>query len=176
MVAACEASLRKLGVEVLDLYLIHWPSPAVPIEETMQGMVELVRKGKTRAVGVSNFSIAQQKAAQAASEVKVFCNQVRYHAYHPQAELLEYCQGEDVLLTAYSPLAKGRLARDRSLGEIGARHDKSATQIALRWLIQQPNVVAIPKSADPGRQRENFEIFDFELSEEEMARIGGLAK
>lgn len=173
VVDAGRSSRDLLGLEQLDLYLVHWPNPQYPIEQTMQGMNELVQQGVTRLIGVSNFSVAGFEAAQRASEAKVFTNQVPYYVGHPQPDLLPYCQEQGVLLTAYSPVAKGRLTRDRQLRRIGERHGVSAAQVALRWLIQQEQVVAIPKSADAGRQRENLEIFDFTLSDEEMNVLAG---
>ncbi len=175
VLAACEESLRKLGTQALDLYLIHYPSDSVPIDETIRAMNELVETGKVRAIGVSNFSVAQLEAAQAASKAELLCNQVRYHPYYPQQELSAYCQAHDVLLGAYTPLARSRVSRDPKLKAIGDRHGKSGAQVTLRWLIQQPRVITMPKSAHPDRQRENIEIFDFELTQEEMAAVFGLA-
>lgn len=165
------SSREQLGLEQLDLYLVHWPNARFPIEETMRGMNELISQGVTRLVGVSNFSVAEFKDAQAASEARLFTNQVPYYVGHPQPQLLPYCQQNQVLLTAYSPVAKGRLAGDQQLRSIGEPHGATAAQVALRWLIQQELVVTIPKSSDPGRQRENFEVFDFELSDEQMQAL-----
>lgn len=171
VLGACDDSLKRLGVEALDLYLIHWPSRAVPIEETMEAMDELVSSGRTRTIGVSNFTIDQMQAAHRASEAGVFCNQVEYHPNQGRSDLQKVCAENDILLTAYSPVAKGRLARDRALQEIGDRHGKTAAQVALRWLIEQENVVAIPKSQSEAHLRENLAVFDFELTDEERATI-----
>jgi diketogulonate reductase-like aldo/keto reductase len=172
---SCEASLRALRVEAVDLYLVHWPDPSVPIEETMGALHALVQSGKARRIGVSNFSVAELAAARVACPTPLFTNQVPCHVQRPQPELLGYCQEHDIMLTAYSPLAKGRLAGHPVLEAIGEKHAKSAAQVALRWLIQQPKVIAIPMSSDPHRQRENLEVFDFALSPTEMAEIGALA-
>lgn len=173
VVEAGHSSREALGLEQLDLYLVHWPNERFPIEETMRGMAELVQQGVTRLVGVSNFSAAEFEAAQAASQSGVFTNQVPYYVGHPQARLLEYCRKNNVLLTAYSPVAKGQLASDRQLREIGQRYGVTAAQVALRWLIQQESVVAIPKSARPDRQRENLEVFGFSLTGQEMELLAG---
>jgi len=168
---ACDRSLSKLNLDFIDLYLIHSPNSHVPIEETMQAMNTLVEQGKVRLIGVSNFSIQQQKAAQASSDSKLLTNQVIYHSQYPQRELLDYCRENEVIVTSYSPLARGRLAKHKGLQAIGDRYGKNAAQIALRWVVQQLNVVTIPKSSKRARQRENIEIFDFALTDEEMTEI-----
>jgi diketogulonate reductase-like aldo/keto reductase len=175
LLKACEASRRALQVEVIDLYLVHWPEASVPMAETMGALNELVQAGKVRRIGVSNFSVQELADARAASQAPLFTNQVPYHVLRSQNELLDYCVSHDILLTAYSPLGKGQLAAHPTLQGIGARHGKTASQVALRWLIQQPKVIAIPKSVDPRRQRENLQVFDFALSKAEMAEIAGLA-
>ncbi len=171
VVDAGRSSRELLGLEQLDLYLVHWPNASFPIEETMRGMDELASAGVSRLIGVSNFSVAEFEAAQAASQSRLFTNQVPYYVGHPQPDLLSYCQQNQVLLTAYSPVAKGRLPGDRQLQSIGERHGVTAAQVALRWLVQQQLVVAIPKSSDPGRQRENLEVFDFELTDDELQTL-----
>lgn len=173
---ACRRSLEKLKLEQIDWYLVHWPNARIPIEETMRAMNELVEGGMVRHVGVSNFSVVQMGEAQAASSAKIITNQVVYYPGRGQRDILAYCRAEDILLTAYSPLAKGRLANHHALGAIGKAHGKTASQVALRWLAQQPKVIVIPKSADSNRQRENIEIFDFELTAEEAAEIDRLAR
>jgi diketogulonate reductase-like aldo/keto reductase len=172
VVDACTNSLRKLGVEYLDLYLVHWPSNSVPLEETMEGMARLMEEGKTRQVGVSNFSVAKMERASRALGQTIFCNQVKFHLTHRQDELIQYCQKQNILLTAYTPLDKGRLASRRELADIGESHGKSPLQIALRWLVQQEKVAAIPKASSREHQAANIDIFDFALTTEEMGRLG----
>ena len=171
-------SLEKLGLDIVDLLLIHWPSQSVPIEETLSAMNQLQDEGRVRHIGVSNFSVQQLDAARDASETPILTNQVRYHPYADKQDLLEYCLANDVLLTAYSPLAKGRVADDGTLAGIGDRYDKTAAQVALRWLVQQEHVVAIPKASGRPHLAENLNVFDFSLSVEEMETIftlqGGL--
>ena len=166
-----EASLDRLGTDYVDLLLIHAPSDSVPVAETIGAMNDLQEEGTVEHVGVSNFSVEQLREAMEASEKPILTNQVKYHPYHSQDDLLEVCVEEDVLLTAYSPLAKGKVADDETLAEIGDRYGKTPGQVALRWLVQQENVVTIPKAGGRDHQRENLDVFDFELTDEEMERI-----
>jgi diketogulonate reductase-like aldo/keto reductase len=166
-----EESLDRLGTDYVDLLLIHAPSDSVPVEETLGAMNDLQDEGSVEHVGVSNFSVEQLREAIRTSETSILTNQVKYHPYHPQDDLLNVCVEEDVLLTAYSPLAKGKVSDDETLAEIGDRYGKTAGQVALRWLVQQENVVTIPKAADRDHRRENVDVFDFELTDEEMDRV-----
>lgn len=175
VVEACRRSLEKLRANYLDLYLIHWPAGHVPIEETMAGMDALVKEGRVRRVGVSNFSIEELEAAEAASETSIFANQVKYNVRHRQDRMVRHCAQTDRLLMAYTPLAKARVRRQSALQEIAERRGKKPLQVALRWLTQQTNVVAIPKSANPEHLRDNLDIFDFELTNDEMEQINALA-
>jgi diketogulonate reductase-like aldo/keto reductase len=168
---AARGSLKRLGLDQIDLYLVHWPSASMPVAETMRAMDELVEGGLIGRVGVSNFSIEQFEQAQSASSVKLFTNQVPFAIGGSDREMLAYCQQNDILLTAYSPLDRGRLARSRVLKAVGDRYGKTAAQVALRWSIQQEKVVAIPKSASPERQRENLGVFDFELTAADLAEL-----
>lgn len=171
---AAQASARRLDLEIIDLYLIHWPNSRFPIDETMRAMNELVEQGQVRLIGVSNFSVAQIEEAQAVSANKLFTNQIEYFAGHGQSAMLRYCQENEVMLTAYSPLDRGRLVRSKPIRAIADAHSKTPAQVALRWLIQQENVVAIPKSAHADRQSENLGVSDMELTESDMAALGAL--
>ncbi|PSP27809.1 aldehyde oxidoreductase [Halobacteriales archaeon QH_2_65_14] len=179
VVRAAEASLDRLGVEYVDLLLVHWPHPRIPIEETLAAMDELRDRGVTRHIGVSNFTREQLSEAQSVAEADVVTNQVLYHPYIDQRRLRDYCVETGTALTAYSPLARGSVLGDETLERIGGRYDKSPPQVALRWLVQQPGVVAIPRSSSPEHIAENAAVFDFELADEEMREIhelsGGLA-
>jgi len=174
VIQALEESLRKLKTDYVDLYLIHWPSEDVPLEETMSAMIKVKEEGKTRYIGVSNFDVPLLEKARQISPYPILTDQVEFHPYYSQRELLNYCQKNKVILTAYSPLARRRLSDDLLLQEIGKKYGKTANQVALRWLIQQEMVVAIPKAASPEHQRENLDIFDFELTPEEMEKISRL--
>lgn len=173
--AACRASLDRLGCQYLDLYLLHWPVARVPIQETVEALAELQTKGLIRRFGVSNFSVQQLEEAEGASSVRLLCDQVRFNPWHGQTELVAYCGRRDLLLTAYTPVAKGRTASDPVLVRIGRKYGKTGTQVALRWLTQQRNVVAIPKASRPDHLQENLGAFDFRLNEQEMAEIDQLS-
>lgn len=169
------ASLDRLRVDYIDLMLMHWPSEDdIPHSETLGALVELQNEGVIRHIGVSNFSPAQVRDA--AKHATIFCNQVPYHPYHPQAKLLEQAQKMDYLLTAYRPLERGKVLDDPVLQEIGAAHGKNPAQVALRWLIQQPKVCAIPRTSSNEHRASNFDIFDFELNDDEMRAISNLSK
>src|SRR5919202_4388771 len=131
-------SLRKLRTDYVDLLLMHWPNPSVPLEETLGAMTKLQQEGSVRHVGVSNFPPSMVE--QAARHGAVFCNQVEYHPYRAQDELLEQAREMDYLLTAYRPLGRGAIFNDETLKEIGEAHGKTPAQVALRWLIQQDHV------------------------------------
>ncbi|MFP9062487.1 aldo/keto reductase [Natrialbaceae archaeon A-chndr2] len=169
-------SLEALDLEYVDLLLIHWPNEAVPVEETLEVMNHLQAEGLVRYVGVSNFSVTQLEEAIAASRTPILTNQVEYNPYVDRDALLEYCRNQDVLLTAYSPLAKGDVLEDETLVEIGDRYGKSPAQVALRWLVQQEGVVAIPKASSRDHLEANLDVFDFKLSREEMAQVGSLRR
>ena len=172
--AAAEDSLRSLRTDYLDLLLLHWPDDSVPLERTLAALVELREAGRIRNLGVSNFPAGL--LAGALEHAPVFCDQVEYHPFLGQDRLLELARERDVLVTAYSPLAHGRVPGDETLAEIGDAHGKTAGQVALRWLLDQPNVSPIPKASSHERRVENFEVFDFELTDDERARIDALPK
>lgn len=173
-----EASLDRLQTNYVDLLLIHAPSRTVPIEESIGAMNELQHEGLVKHIGVSNFSIEELEDAIAASESPIVTNQIEYNPFHEQPDRLAFCLANDIALTAYSPLARGKVVENETLKSIGARYDKSAAQVALRWLLQQEKVVVIPKAADEDHLEENLAVFDFALTNDEMEAIfdlqGGL--
>lgn len=173
VIASTHESLRKLGTDYVDLLLLHWPVDEVPFAESLEALIELKEQQKIRHLGISNFTPGQ--VDEALETTQIFANQVEYHPYLSQAELLEMAREHDHMLTAYSPLARGDVAQDSTLAEIGERYGKSAAQVALRWHIQQPNVATIPKANSAEHREANFDVFDFELSDDEMARIHELA-
>jgi 2,5-diketo-D-gluconate reductase B len=166
-----EESLAKLGTDYVDLLLVHHPNVTTPLRDTLAAMNELVDAGKVRHLGVSNFDIDGLDDARRLSEHGILTNQVQYNPYWSQGELLDYCRIHDVLLTAYSPLAHGGVLDDPVLAEIAARHDKSPAQVAIRWLLQQPNVATVPKATSRDHLEANLDVFDFELTDDEMNRI-----
>ena len=169
-----EGSLRDLATDYVDLLLIHWPNPAVALAQTLHAMSELCDEGKVRQLGVSNFPSALLR--EALEVAPVIADQVEYHPYLAQPELLALARERDLLLTAYSPFAHGRLLDDAVLRDVGDAHGKSAGQVVLRWLLDQPQVAAIPKASSHGNRAANLEVFDFELSDEERGRIAALAR
>jgi 2,5-diketo-D-gluconate reductase B len=171
---ATEKSLEALATDHLDLILMHWYNPDVPLGETVGALHELQEQGVVRHIGVSNFTLALVE--EALQHAPIFANQVEYHPYLGQSHLHAQAVEHDLLLEAYSPFAHGRLHDDPVLTEIGAEHGRSAGQVALRWLIDQPNVVALPKATAPERIRQNLDVFDFELSADERARIDELER
>jgi 2,5-diketo-D-gluconate reductase B len=165
-------SLRKLRTDYVDLMLLHWPNPSVPLEQPLQALARLQRDGAVRHIGVSNFP--PSLVERAAGITHLFCNQVEYHPYLSQTALIDQAHEHDMLLTAYCPIARGKVLDDPVLRDIGARHAKTPTQVTLRWLVQQDAVAAIPKSKQAQRRLDNFAVFDFELSPEEMDAIFAL--
>jgi 2,5-diketo-D-gluconate reductase B len=167
-------SLAKLKLDYVDLLLLHWPNKNVPLVETLGALDELRKQGKTRAIGVSNFPVSLMREAIKTFKFPVACNQVEYHVMLSQEPVLAYARAHDVAVTAYSPLGQGQLTQHPGLTEIAAKYGKTGAQVALRWLIEQPNVAAIPKAGSEKNMRLNFEIFDFELSAEDRAAIAKL--
>jgi 2,5-diketo-D-gluconate reductase A len=171
---AAEASVRHLGGPV-DLLLLHWPSPAVLLLETITALNDAKAKGLTRGIGVSNFPSALFKEAARYSQAPLITNQVEYHTYLSQQAVLETARDMGSTLTAWSPIARGKVSVNPVLIAIGETHGKTAAQVALRWLIQQQGVIAIPRTSNATRAAENIAVFDFELSDTEMATIFDLA-
>lgn len=175
--ASVEESLTRLGTDHVDLLLLHWPGGSeVPREVQIDQLNRVQVRGLTRHIGVSNYSIPQMNEAVRLSDAPLVTNQVEYHPYLSQAALLAAAQARGMSLTAYYSLADGHVADDAVLQQIGAAHGRTAAQVALRWLIQQPGVAALTKTARLSRLPENFAIFDFALDEAEMAAIHALAR
>ena len=170
---AFDASLHRLGLDYLDLYLIHWPVAGERIE-TWKALVEIAREGRCRSIGVSNFTIEHLEELAQASDVVPAVNQVELHPFLFQRELIDYCRQHGIQVQAYSPLARANYLEEPALHAVGQAHRRSPAQVMLRWSMQH-GLSAIPKSTDPVRIRENASIFDFELSEGEMARLDALS-
>jgi 2,5-diketo-D-gluconate reductase B len=171
---SCDTSLKQLDTDYVDLLLIHWPEDDVPLAETLGAMAKLREAGKIKHLGISNFTLKWIKKAVDATEVPIFCNQVEYHPYLSQEPVLNFCRKEGMALVAYSPLARGQVAEDERFIEIGEKYDKTPAQVALRWLLDQDGVVAIPKGSSEDHISENLEIFDFELDESDLDKLDGL--
>jgi diketogulonate reductase-like aldo/keto reductase len=170
-----ETSLKKLRTDHVNLLLLHWPNPEVPFAETIAALNDVQRAGMAQHIGVSNLNTAQMAEAVRLSAAPIVTNQVEYHPYLDQQKVLRAAHAAHMTVTAYYGLADGTVAGDAVLRDIGERHGKSAVQVTLRWLVQQPGVVALTKTVRAARAASNFDIFDFELSAEEMARIHALA-
>ena len=167
---AARDCLVRLRLSEVDLLLLHWPNPQVPLQETLGALAHAKKLGLTRHIGVSNFTVALIEQAVAECPAPLVCDQVEYHPYLDQTKVREACARHGLALVAYSPIAKGRIKHDRALARIGDRYRKSAAQVCLRWLVQQ-NVSAIPRTSRIERLSENIDIFDFMLSDEEMRQI-----
>jgi 2,5-diketo-D-gluconate reductase B len=171
---AAEDSLRNLQVDCLDLLLLHWPNPDFPLEATLGALIGLRDDGLILHLGVSNFPAGMLR--EALKVAPIFADQVEFHPFLGQDELVELAAEKDFMVTAYSPLARGKVPAEPTLREIGEAHGKTAGQVALRWLLDKPQVCAIPKASSHERRLENFEVFDFELTDEERAAIEALPK
>ena len=171
---SAETSLKALGLDYVDLLLVHWPQPKVPLAETIGALVKAKRSGLTRHIGVSNYTIAMLDEAVHLSGEPLVTNQVEYHPYLPQDRMLAALRRHGMILTAYCPVARGEVLKDPVIAEIAKAHGKSAAQISLRWLVQQPMVTAVPRALEEAHIVENIDVFDFKLSDAEMQRISAL--
>ncbi|MEV4062311.1 aldo/keto reductase [Nonomuraea dietziae] len=173
--AAFETSLGKLGLDYLDLYLIHWPVPSQDkYVQAWKTLERLYRDGRIRAIGVSNFTIETLERLMNEAEIVPSINQIELHPHFQQKELRAFHEANGILTEAWSPLGQGKgLLDDPGLGKLAMKHAKSPAQVVLRWHIQLGNVV-IPKSVTPERIRENIDVFDFTLDAEDMAAIGAM--
>ena len=167
-----EASLRDLRTDYVDLLLIHWPVGDTMFEATLDAMLELRDEGKVRNVGVSNFT--PEQVERVTVHAPIFANQVEYHPFLGQDELLALARKHDHLLTAYSPLARGEVFDDETLSTIAGDHDADPAQVALAWLVSQDHVAAIPKATSPDHISSNFAALEIELTDDELRRIGAL--
>lgn len=167
-------SLGRLGLEYVDLLLIHWPSRDLSLDDTLAAFRRLKDEGRARHIGVSNFPPRLWR--EALEKTPVVCNQVEFHPLFPQDELLQMARRQDLFLTAYSPLAHGRVLHEPVILEIAEKHHKTAAQVVLRWLVQQDRVAAIPRAAGREHRLQDFAIFDFKLSEEEMGMVSNLTR
>jgi len=174
---AFDQSIERMGIDHLDLFLIHWPLPTIDVDfvETWKAMEEIKAGGRVRSIGVSNFEPTHLQRLFDETDTVPSVNQVEVHPYFDNTEIRAFDAEHGIATEAWSPIGQGDVLDDEVLNEIGDRLGKSAAQVALRWHIQRGDIV-FPKSSDAGRIRENFEIFDFELDDEAMGRIDGLNK
>jgi diketogulonate reductase-like aldo/keto reductase len=171
--ACAEASLERMQLDYVDLLLIHWPNLDVPLAETLAVFAELVNEGKVRNIGISNFTRPRVDKAVESSSIPIAVNQVEYHPHLDQEALRRHCEGHGILLTAYSPLAQGTIVQDDTLIAIGVDCDKGPAQVALRWLLHK-QIAAIPKASSAGHMADNIDLFDWTLSDGQIARIDAI--
>lgn len=172
--ASVKESLDKLKTDYVDLLLLHWPVPEVPLDETMKALNDVKEAGQVKHIGVSNFTVDLLDQARAHSKAPLVANQVEYHPYLDQNAVLTACRAAGMAMTAYSPIAQGKVFDDEVITDIAKKHDVSPAQIVLRWLIDQDSVVAIPRSSSDDHIKSNFAIADIKLSEEDTGRINAL--
>jgi len=171
---SCENSLRRLQMESIDLYLIHWPQMGMNLQDTFRALNKLVQGGKVKHLGVSNFNLKLLKQSQEYSETPILTDQVPYSLSdrsYVKNGVLEYCQKNDILFTAYSPIDEGRLRSNSTLELIAKTHKATIYQVALAWVISQPRVITIPMSANPKHIAENFQAADIELTQNELNQL-----
>lgn len=172
---AVKQSLVNLRLSDVNLLLIHWPNARIPLAETMEAMCKMKREGYARHIGISNFTVALVDEAVRLSSEPIVVNQIEWHPYLDQSKVHAACAHHGIAITAYSPIAQGQAAGDDTLVRIGKHHGKTAGQVSLRWLIQQGAIV-IPRTSKVERLSENMNVFDFELTPEEVGEIASLAR
>lgn len=173
---AFDASLKKLRLDHVDLYLVHWPSRDMKLPAVFETLMKLKEEGRAKAVGVANFTTALLKTVVEDIKAPIACNQVEYHVMLDQAKLMKYMAAHGIPLVAYCPLAQGRVASDEVLADIGKKHGASAAQVALKWLLDQDGVAAIPKASRAESQKANLDALTVTLDDDDRKAIAGLPK
>lgn len=170
VIEACQRTLNRLDTSYVDLYLIHWPNEEIPFEETLEAMAEVHDRGWANSIGVSNFTAEQLERAIDVSDVPIVTNQVEFHPWLYQKELLEFCRENDIVITAYAPLARARFLDDETIQQLSKKYGKTPAQIILRWELQK-GLVTIPGSSSRDHIEENLQVLDWELEEEDERKI-----
>jgi 2,5-diketo-D-gluconate reductase B len=173
---AFDASLKKLKLDHVDLYLVHWPSRNMNLPAIFETLLDLKQEGRTRAIGVANFNMALMKTVVEQIKAPVACNQIEYHVMLDQTPMRKYLAAKSIPLVAYAPLAQGRAASDETLIAIGRKHNASAAQVALKWLLDQDGVAAIPKASRAESQQANLDALKLKLDDEDRKAIAALPK
>ena len=173
---AFDASLKKLRLDHVDLYLVHWPSRKMNLPEIFETLLKLRQDGRTRAIGVANFNLALLKTVVEEIQAPIACNQIEYHVMLDQTPVRRYLASKSIPLVAYCPLAQGKVASDPTLLTIGRKHGASAAQVALKWLLDQDGVAAIPKASRPESQQANLDALHVGLDDEDLKAIALLPK
>jgi 2,5-diketo-D-gluconate reductase B len=174
--SAFDASLKKLRLDHVDLYLVHWPSRNMNLPVVLETLMKLKQEGRTRAIGVANFTLALLKSAVEDIKAPIACNQIEYHVMLDQSKVLAYLRSKSIPLVAYCPLAQGRAASNDTLAAIGRKHNASAAQVALKWLLDQDGVAAIPKASRKESQQANLDAYKVTLDDEDRKAIAALPK
>jgi 2,5-diketo-D-gluconate reductase B len=173
---AFDTSLKKLRLDTVDLYLVHWPAKNMNLPAMFETLMKLKQDGRTRAIGVANFNIALLKTVVEEIKAPIACNQIEYHVMLDQTPVRKYLAAKSIPLVAYCPLAQGRAASDETLAAIGRKHGASAAQVALKWLLDQDGVAAIPKASRRESQKANLDAQNIGLDDEDIEAIAGLPK
>jgi len=170
LIEACEDSLDRLGTDYLDLYLIHWPNPAVSLRESLDAMAALHGRGLVRNVGVSNFSAYQLSCAQHIADVPIAVNQIEFHPWFQRPDLVEYCRETDVVVEAAAPLARTEIFEDEVVQSLAEQYDRSIPQIVLKWAIER-DIVVLPKSSSAAHIRDNADLFDWSMTDDDLEAL-----
>ena len=173
---AFDTSLKKLKLDHVDLYLVHWPSPDMKLPAVLETLMKLKQEGRTRAIGVANFNVALLKQAVEEIKAPIACNQIEYHVLLDQTPIRKYMAAKSIPLVAYCPLAQGRAASNETLVAIGKKHNASAAQVALKWLLDQDGVAAIPKASRAESQQANLGALNVKLDDDDRKAIAALPK
>ncbi|UGA45067.1 aldo/keto reductase [Bradyrhizobium quebecense] len=173
---AFDASLKKLPLDHVDLYLVHWPSRNMKLPAVFETLMKLKQEGRTRAIGVANFTTALLRTVVEDIKAPIACNQIEYHAMLDQTPVQKYLAAKSIPLVAYCPLAQGRFATDETLAKIGSKHDATAAQVALKWLLDQDGVAAIPKASRAESQKANLDALKVKLDDDDRKAIAALRK
>jgi 2,5-diketo-D-gluconate reductase B len=173
---AFDSSLKKLRLDQVDLYLVHWPAPNMNLPAMFDTLMRLKEQGRTRAIGVANFNVALLKTVVEQIKAPIACNQIEYHVMLDQTKVARYLAAKSIPLVAYCPLAQGRAASDQTLEAIGHKHGASAAQVALKWLLDQDGVAAIPKASRRESQQANLDALKVKLDEDDRRKIAALPK
>jgi len=171
-----DTSLKKLGLDHVDLYLVHWPSKNMNLPAMFETLMKLKEEGRTRAIGVANFNIALLKTVVEQIKAPIACNQIEYHVMLDQTKVAKYLAAKSIPLVAYCPLAQGRAASDETLLAIGRKHGTGAAQVALSWLLDQDGVAAIPKTSHRESQKANLDALNVKLDDDDRKKIAALPK
>jgi 2,5-diketo-D-gluconate reductase B len=173
---AFDTSLKKLRLDTVDLYLVHWPKPGMHLPSMFETLMKLKEEGRTRAIGVANFNVALLKSVVEEIKAPIACNQIEYHVMLDQSKVKKYMDAKSIPLVAYCPVAQGRAASDETLTAIGKKHNASGAQVALKWLLDQHGVAAIPKASRHESQKANLDALNVTLDDDDRKKIAALPK